>query len=341
MSSVTKDFCVWRAGFGEKIPEQSHVAQHCFYLSRARWSGSTFYNNPLRHGPRGFLSRGSLTGSRSGMTYAFPFTWDATISRSRKNALGSTHVERKILALSSQPDNHLRFLVFDQRSAGRQNRRERRKKREILIAALGAACGRMVRARCHPPWLVSDQSAFTCGCLPDLFSDLRTQHVIFQSIRRGSRSSKVKAHWFHVRETWRLRAQFFGHADFGSAFISRSIGGPGDHRTITKNSNGPNCRRAQWNVLLRVIFVPPGLTIDANLGGCLFFVPASDPRGCGRCSDNLAHSRYTGGTPGFGAFSIRTTLPPVTCTRNTARFDLLKNGFSSIRWIVMFAFRRN
>ncbi len=153
-----------------------------------------------------------------------------------------------------------------------------------------------------------------------IFSVIYALNMYFQSYGAVS-IIKVKAHWFHVRERGVFGAIFgtlisFGvyfAFDWGQAIID-----------MTK-LNAPMPTSAVER-LLRAIFVPAGLTVDATWA--VFFVPAAILVGVG-VARYLAHSATRPSTPAF-RISIRMTLLPVTCTRNTAR-SICSRRFSSTR----------
>src|SRR5207248_250136 len=136
-------------------------------------------------------------------------------------------------------------------------------KKGILIAALGAAAANVALGVIS--WLVLTKRAHV-RLLP-IFSIAYALNMYFQSYGAVS-IIKVKAHWFHVRERGVFGAIFgtlisFGvyfAFDWGQAIID-----------ITK-LNAPLPTSAVER-LLRAIFVPPGLTMDATWA--VFFVPAA------------------------------------------------------------------
>src|SRR5207244_1934103 len=136
-------------------------------------------------------------------------------------------------------------------------------KKGILIAALGAAAANVALGVIT--WLVLTNRIHV-RLLP-IFSVTYALNMYFQSYGAVS-IIKVKAHWFHVRERGVFGAIFgtlisFGvyfAFDWGQAIIN-----------ITK-LNGP-MPTSEVERLVRAIFVPPGLTMDATWA--VFFVPAA------------------------------------------------------------------
>ena len=237
--------------------------------------GIYFYNNPLKHGPW-FLSRRFINWFPLGMTYAFLYMgrYNLTVA---KNALGSlmSNEDFGLIFAAGTITYAFSFLIngpLVDKIGG---------KKGILIAALGAAAANVALGVIT--WLVLTDRIHV-RLLP-IFSVTYALNMYFQSYGAVS-IIKVKAHWFHVRERGVFGAIFgtlisFGvyfAFDWGQAIID-----------ITK-LNAPMPTSAVER-LVRAIFVPPGLTMDATWA--VFFVPAAILRGVG-VARHLAHPRYTG-----------------------------------------------
>jgi OPA family glycerol-3-phosphate transporter-like MFS transporter len=219
--------------------------------------GIYFYNNPLKHGPW-FLSRRFINWFPLGMTYAFLYMgrYNLTVA---KNALGSlmSNEDFGLIFAAGTITYAFSFLIngpLVDKIGG---------KKGILIAALGAAAANVALG--VVTWLVLTNRIHV-RLLP-IFSVTYALNMYFQSYGAVS-IIKVKAHWFHVRERGVFGAIFgtlisFGvyfAFDWGQAIID-----------ITK-LNAPMPTSAVER-LLRAIFVPAGLTMDATWA--VFFVPAA------------------------------------------------------------------
>src|SRR5256886_11697754 len=219
--------------------------------------GIYFYNSPLKHGPW-FVSRRFINWFPLGMTYAFLYMgrYNLTVA---KNALGSlmSNEDFGLIFAAGTITYAFSFLIngpLVDKIGG---------KKGILIAALGAAAANVVLGVIT--WLVLT-NRIRVRLLP-IFSVTYALNMYFQSYGAVS-IIKVKAHWFHVRERGVFGAIFgtlisFGvyfAFDWGQAIID-----------ITK-LNAPMPTSAVER-LLHVIFVPPGLTMDATWA--VSFVPAA------------------------------------------------------------------
>src|SRR6267154_1518566 len=219
--------------------------------------GIYFYNNPLKHGPW-FLSRRFINWFPLGMTYAFLYMgrYNLTVA---KNALGSlmSNEDFGLIFAAGTITYAFSFLIngpLVDKIGG---------KKGIFIAALGAAAANVALGVIT--WLVLT-NRIHMRLLP-IFSVTSALNMYFQSYGAVS-IIMVKAHWFHVRERGVFGAIFgtlisFGvyfAFDWGQAIID-----------ITK-LNAPMPTSAVER-LLRAIFVPPGLTMDATWA--VFFVPAA------------------------------------------------------------------
>ena len=216
-----------------------------------------FYNNPLKHG-WWFLSRRFINWFPLGLTYAFLCMgrYNVIVAKSALGTLMSKEDLGIIFGVGTWT-YALSFLIngplIDKKLGG---------KRGIIIAATGAAVANLALGVLTWGILVRHWRVN----LVVAFSALYAVNMYFQSY--GAMSIiKVKAYWFHVRERGVFGA-IFGTLISAGVYLAFDWG----PAIIAMTKAEPSSSGGWLQAMLRSIFVPAGVTVDAIWA--VFFIPA-------------------------------------------------------------------